>query len=127
MFRVKISLCVLRLGKRVGAKPWLTIILSLILSAVCLLGLLNFQKEGRIEKMWVPEESQALKDKVWVEARFPEKFHSSVFILQHDNVLTVEILQKVKHFVLIVCSHMFMSHLHVHMFTDIFMSLIFSL
>lgn len=45
--------------------------------------------------MWVPEESQALKDKVWVETRFPEKFHSSVFILQHDNVLTVQMLQKV--------------------------------
>ena len=83
-----------RLGKNVGGKPWLTIILSLILSVLCLLGLLNFQKEGRIEKMWVPERSQALKDKVWVEARFPEKFHSSVFILQHDNVLTVENLRK---------------------------------
>ncbi|CAB4010402.1 Hypothetical predicted protein [Paramuricea clavata] len=47
-----------------------------------------------MEKMWVPEKSQALKDKVWVEARFPEKFHSAVFILQHANVLTVESLRK---------------------------------
>ena len=45
--------------------------------------------------MWVPEKSQALKDKVWVEARFPEKFHSAVFILQHANILTVESLRKV--------------------------------
>ena len=83
------------MGKSVGAKPWLTIILSVILSVLCLLGLFNFQKEGRVEKMWVPERSQALKDKVWVEARFPEKFHSSVFILQRANVLTVESIQKV--------------------------------
>ena len=45
--------------------------------------------------MWVPERSQASKDKVWVEERFPERFHSSVFILQDKNVLNVEILQKV--------------------------------
>ncbi|XP_028413011.1 patched domain-containing protein 3-like [Dendronephthya gigantea] len=83
-----------RLGKSVGSKPWITIIVSLILSAVCLLGLLNFQKEGRIEKMWVPEKSQALKDKVWVEERFPEKFHSSVLILKRPNVLTVKTLNK---------------------------------
>ena len=84
-----------RLGKSVGKYPWHTILLSLILGAVCLAGLANFQKEGRVEKMWVPEESQALKDKVWIEARFPEKFHSSVFIFQHSNVLTVESLHKV--------------------------------
>lgn len=49
--------------------------------------------------MWVPEKSQALKDKVWVEARFPEKFHSSVFILQHPNVLSVETLNKVRNLI----------------------------
>lgn len=83
------------MGKSVGSKPWLTITLSLVLSSLCLLGLLRFQKEGRVEKMWVPEKSQALVDKVWVEARFPEKFHSSVFILEQENVLTIESLQKV--------------------------------
>lgn len=84
-----------RLGKLVGSKPWLVIIATLLISSLCLLGLLNFQREGRIEKMWVPERSQALQDKVWVEARFPEKFHSSLFIFYQDNVLDVQSIRKV--------------------------------
>ncbi|XP_046844152.1 patched domain-containing protein 3-like isoform X2 [Xenia sp. Carnegie-2017] len=87
-------ICCARLGKLVGSKPWLVIFATLLISSLCLLGLLNFQREGRIEKMWVPERSQALQDKVWVEARFPEKFHSSLFIFYQDNVLDVQSIRK---------------------------------
>ena len=63
---------------------------------MCLIGLLRFQKEGRVEKMWVPAESQALEDKDWIEARFPENFHATSFLLEDSNVLTARVLRKVR-------------------------------
>ena len=46
--------------------------------------------------MWVPSESQALEDKDWIEARFPENFHATSFLLEDSNVLTARVLRKVR-------------------------------
>ena len=89
------SFCVSRLGKTVGGSPWITIFVSLIVCAVCMVGFLRFEQESRGEKLWVPQDSKAMHDKEWVEETFPEQSSQVSFILEEPNVLTPEVMAKV--------------------------------
>ncbi|XP_046840543.1 patched domain-containing protein 3-like [Xenia sp. Carnegie-2017] len=83
-----------RIGKTVGASPWVTLGITLIVCGACLAGLLRFEQESRGEKLWVPQDSQAQKDKKWVEREFPEESAPVHFIYEQSNVLTVDVIRK---------------------------------
>ena len=84
-----------RLGKTVGGSPWITILVSLIVCAVCMIGFLRFEQESRGEKLWVPSDAKAQSDKEWVEEMFPEESAQVNFILEESNVLTADIMKQV--------------------------------
>ena len=84
-----------RLGKLVGGSPWITILISLILSGSCLIGLMEFTQESRGEKLWTPEDSLAQKHKNWVDANFPTEVRVSIALVVAGDVLTPLILKEV--------------------------------
>jgi predicted RND superfamily exporter protein len=84
-----------RLGKTVGGSPWITILVSLMVCAVCMIGFLRFEQESRGEKLWVPSDAKAQSDKEWVEEMFPEESAQVNFILEESNVLTADIMKQV--------------------------------
>eukprot|EP00803_Ostreobium_quekettii_P007433 evm.model.scf_3200.1 EVM.evm.TU.scf_3200.1 scf_3200:6883-8937(+) len=57
-----------RLGALVGSRPWLPMLVSVLLVVLCALGYGRFEEESRGEKLWVPGGTQAQKDKDFVEA-----------------------------------------------------------
>ena len=83
------------LGKTVGGSPWITILVSLIVCAACMVGFLRFEQESRGEELWVPQDAKAQHDRKWVEETFPEESTPVNFILEKPNVLTVDVMKKV--------------------------------
>ncbi|KAK2569522.1 Patched domain-containing protein 3 [Acropora cervicornis] len=83
-----------RLGKLVGGSPWITILISLIVSGSCLIGLMEFTQESRGDKLWTPEDSLAQKHKNWVDANFPTEVRVSIALVVAGDVLTPFILKE---------------------------------
>lgn len=83
-----------RLGKLVGGSPWITILISLIVSGSCLIGLMEFTQESRGDKLWTPEDSLAQKHKNWVDANFPTEVRVSIALVVAGDVLTPLILKE---------------------------------
>ena len=56
-----------RIGKVVGARPWLVIAASIVISFLFGSGFfLNWTEESRVDKLWIPEDAQAVDDQAWV-------------------------------------------------------------
>ena len=83
------------LGKLIGGNPRITILISLILSGSCLIGLMEFTQENRADKLWTPENSLALKHKSWVDRNFPTEMRASIVLLVTGDVLTPAVLKEV--------------------------------
>lgn len=60
-----------------------------------MIGFLRFEQESRGEKLWVPQDSKAQNDRVWVEKMFPEESTQVNFILERPNVLTADVIKQV--------------------------------
>ena len=69
----------------VSTKPWTTIALALFISALCTLGFMNIKSEDQPDKLFVPDNSRAFRDRRWVESRFPNDASVSTMILDHKN------------------------------------------
>ena len=82
----------------VSTKPWTTIALALFVSALCTLGFMNIKSEDQPDKLFVPDNSRAFRDRRWVESRFPNDASVSTMILDHKggrNLLDKEALLEV--------------------------------
>ena len=90
-----ICACIFRLGKVVGGSPWITIFISLAICGVCLLGVLKFTKENRVDKLWTPQDSTVQRHKFWIQKNFPAQMRVSSVLLVADNVLTPEVMKEV--------------------------------
>lgn len=89
-----------RLGKLVGKSPWITILISLVLTGACSSGLIKFTEESRGEKLWVPQNSISIEHQNWVDEHFPSKSRAALFLFIGNNVLTPEVLKQVN---LLIC------------------------
>ena len=69
----------------VSTKPWTTIALALFISALCTRGFMNIKSEDQPDKLFVPDNSRAFRDRRWVESRFPNDASVSTMILDHKN------------------------------------------
>lgn len=63
-----------RLGFFVAGNPWKVIAVVLVISLVALAGLLRFKSESRGTKLWVPQNTVALKNRHYVQPRFGSYF-----------------------------------------------------
>lgn len=77
-----------RLGYVVASYPVRTIVIAVIISLLCLAGLVEYYAENRGEKLWVAADSQGLKHQEWVGDRYPPQFRAVTVIVEGSNVLT---------------------------------------
>lgn len=86
-----------KLGNFVGARPRLTILLSLAIALVFGFGFTQFTQESRPEELWVPQGTQAEKETEQFESYFPTTSRFNQIIVQAanvgDSVLTREALE----------------------------------
>ena len=63
-----------RLGLFVGSRPFTIIAVSSTIFALSLIGLLRFQREARIEKLWAEPGTHLFDNKEFVEEHFPDEY-----------------------------------------------------
>lgn len=83
------------LGYRVASRPVLTIILCWTFVIMASLGFLRFRQEKNPMKLWVPSNSEFVHDADWLMRTFQRGFRPEVAIIEAEDVLTPDVLQKV--------------------------------
>lgn len=84
-----------RYGKLVAKNPWKFILVSLALTGLSCIGLLNYYEENNAFKLWIPSGSDFVKNNEWLQENFPPDIRFNNFLIADENVLTTEMLQKV--------------------------------
>ena len=95
-----------RVGLTVARNPWIVIVISLSVSALCIVGVLELQSENRGEKNWVSQSSDPIKHNDWIAEVFPipsrtvnlllEKSDSSDLLTRNGLIKLYEVDQKVR-------------------------------
>ena len=85
----------IRIGKTIGKWPLVTILIGLVVAGLCGIGMLKFVQENRGEKLWNPQDSEALAHKATVESRYPVASRLNVALLESNNVLTSQLIKAV--------------------------------
>jgi len=83
-----LSLFFYKVGKFVGARPLISVLLALVFTALCGSGLMVLVKEGqetRSDKLWIPTDTQAQEDKAYVDAHYGKEFRFENFIFKVKN------------------------------------------
>ena len=62
-----------KFGSLVGNYPYITILISLVISGLFMIGFLAFRQEMDMVELWVPDETEFYKNNKWVH----DNFHSS--------------------------------------------------
>ena len=60
-----------RHGKTVARKPWLFILVSLSLCGLASVGLLQYKTESNPYKLWIPPDSDFVRNTDWLWSNFP--------------------------------------------------------
>lgn len=90
----------------VASYPWIVIMISLMVSGLCVVGVLELQSENRGEKNWVSQSSDPIKHNDWIADVFPipsrmvnlllEKSDSSNLLTKDGLLKLYEVDQKVR-------------------------------
>ena len=85
-----------KLAYLIGLRPYITIIVSLILTLTLMAGFYRFRMETRSDKLFVPENSRSIQDMDKASKYFTLKFRAEEFIMKSANskpVLRTEVFQ----------------------------------
>uniref|UniRef100_A0A7S1U0H9 SSD domain-containing protein n=2 Tax=Phaeomonas parva TaxID=124430 RepID=A0A7S1U0H9_9STRA len=94
-----------KLGLAVATNPWRTIVVAFVVFFLTVMGaVFNFQTESRGEKLWIPQNTQALDDQDVYESYFPSeaRFNTVIFVAESGELLSPEglaVLQEAFEFV----------------------------
>jgi len=81
-------------GCKVGKYPLTFICITLLIPALSSIGLLKFKTENNPYKLWIPQDSDYLRNHEWLWENFPDDIRFNSLILTADNVLTPHVLKK---------------------------------
>ncbi|XP_063995288.1 NPC intracellular cholesterol transporter 1-like [Diachasmimorpha longicaudata] len=81
-----------RLGFNIARSPMQWIVGSTIAVLLCLCGLYRFRQEKNPLKLWVPPNSDFVRDTEWLLANFAEGQRTETMILTADDVLEPDVL-----------------------------------
>jgi len=82
-------------GCLVAKYPLTFIAMCLIIPSLSAIGLVNFKTENNPYKLWIPQDSDYLRNHEWLWENFPPDIRFNSVILTADNVLTPDILKKI--------------------------------
>ena len=85
-----------RYGKQVARKPFLVAFIAAVLCATLSVGLITFKEEGNPFKLWIPQDSDFVKNTKWLWQNFPPDSRFHAVILEADNVLEPSVLKHVR-------------------------------
>eukprot|EP00968_Pinguiococcus_pyrenoidosus_P021929 scaffold2963_cov250-Pinguiococcus_pyrenoidosus.AAC.10 len=75
-----------RIGVEVATNPWRTIFATLFFFVLSILGaVFSFETESRGEKLWIPQDTQALDDQEVYESYFPSESRRNVVIMEERS------------------------------------------
>jgi len=83
------------LGKTIGKWPLVTILIAVGVAGLCGIGMLKFVQENRGEKLWNPQDSEALAHKAIVENRYPVASRLNVALFEGGNVLESQFIKAI--------------------------------
>ena len=89
------------LGEKVGARPLLTVIVMLVIAMICASGCSQIKNENRSEKLWVPTDTRAQEDRIFVDANYGGETRFGSILLKPVNggdALTADGLNALKAF-----------------------------
>ncbi|ODN02586.1 Patched domain-containing protein 3, partial [Orchesella cincta] len=81
-----------RWGYQIGLTPVPFIVACVILTVLCGIGLLRFTPENRPDKLWIPWNSEFVKDTEWLNKNFPSPFRFHYAIITAEDVLQPKVL-----------------------------------
>lgn len=81
-----------QLGLKITKHPERWIIGSLVAVACCTIGFYKFRQERNPLKLWVPPDSDFIRDTEWLMSKFGEAQRQETIILTGDDVLTPDAL-----------------------------------
>ena len=87
--------CCFSLGKLVGGWPFVTILIAILVAALCGVGMIKFIQESRGEKLWNPQDSEALAHKDIVAQRYPVASRLTAALFESSNVLQSQVVRAV--------------------------------
>jgi len=82
-------------GRAVARYPAVAIVLALILTGICSIGFLDWKTENDGLKLWLPKDSDFVKNTDWIRRTFPSKTRYSSILMISDNVLTASSVKQV--------------------------------
>lgn len=77
--------CYYKLGYVVASKPKIFIGVSVLISLLLCSGFARFHELNRVEKLYIPQNSQAMKDLIRGSKNYPLKARSEEFILKYND------------------------------------------
>lgn len=79
-----------------------TILIVLVITGACAVGLLKFKEESDGTKLWVPQDALAVKHQQWVGDEFPSNSLFTTVMLTAPNVLTPAVFEQVRHWISLI-------------------------
>ena len=57
--------------------------------------MIRFELKDSSEPIWIPEDSDVIKNQEWVDREFPVKYRYNILIITADNVLEPSVIKQV--------------------------------
>jgi len=83
------------MGKAIGTRPLLFLLLSLTICLASSLGLVFWKEEVDDVQLFMPVDSHVRRDASWVERNFRDEMRFESVIVEAENVLTPAVLASV--------------------------------
>ncbi|KAK7065466.1 Patched domain-containing protein 3 [Halocaridina rubra] len=79
-------------GTAVAKRPTIFIVVCMVITGLCSIGLMKFTMEERPFKLWIPQDSDFIKVMEWQKENFPVEFRIHIAIYEAENVLDKSVL-----------------------------------
>merc|ERR1711892_161008 len=89
----KLELLFFKWGRFVSLHPYPVILSSVVITALCSLGFLNFRSEHKANLLWIPADSDYNVNQDWLDSHFKKNTREEVAVFVSDNVLTPDALK----------------------------------
>merc|ERR1711892_996369 len=89
----KLELLFFKWGRFVSLHPYPVILSSVVITALCSLGFINFRSEHKANLLWIPADSDYNVNQDWLDNHFKKNTREEVAVFVSDNVLTPDALR----------------------------------
>merc|ERR1711892_574155 len=90
----KLELLFFKWGRFVSLHPYPVILSSVVITALCSLGFINFRSEHKANLLWIPADSDYNVNQDWLDEYFKKNERAQIVLVKSENVLTPEAIQK---------------------------------